>query len=203
MNNKTRPVSRAESRYFITAQKMDEAFLALLDRKDLAYITVKEICESAGVNRSTFYLHYETIGDLLEESIAYLNRDFHSHMKPIDSALIERLATCPEEELHFITPEYLLPYLSYIRSHRRLIRTALANSGTLRLNDTYERMFRHVFTPILTRYHISPEDQHYTMAFYVQGLMAIVEEWLKSDCADSMEHVAAVMQRCVMREKNE
>ena len=46
---------------------MDEAFLALLEKKDFAYITVKEICEAAGVNRSTFYLHYETLADLLAE----------------------------------------------------------------------------------------------------------------------------------------
>ena len=31
---------------------MDEALLKLLERKDLAYITVKEVCEVAGVNRS-------------------------------------------------------------------------------------------------------------------------------------------------------
>lgn len=197
MNKTPRPASRAESRYFITAQKMDEAFLALLDKKDLSYITVKEICERAGVNRSTFYLHYETIGDLLEESIEYLNRDFYAHMQQDYTALTKRLETCPEEELCFVTPEYLLPYLSYIRSHRRLIRTALANAGTLRLNRTYERMFRHVFTPILTRYRIPAADQHYMMAFYVQGLVAIVAEWLKGDCADSIEHVAAVMQFCV------
>lgn len=201
MNDTSRPASRAESRYFITAQKMDEAFLALLDRKDFAYITVKEICEQAGVNRSTFYLHYETIGDLLEESIEYLNRDFHSHMNPANSVLGERLATCPEEELCFITPEYLLPYLSYIKAHRRLIRTALANTGTLRLNETYRQMFCHVFVPILTRYHVPAEEQHYMMAFYVQGLIAIVREWLKTDCSDSVEHVAAIMQHCIMQQK--
>ncbi len=41
---------------------MDKAFLDLLQRKDFSFITVKEICEKAGVNRSTFYLHYETVG---------------------------------------------------------------------------------------------------------------------------------------------
>lgn len=51
---------------------MDEAFLRLLEKKDFAYITVKEICETAGVNRSTFYLHYETIGDLLAESAEHI-----------------------------------------------------------------------------------------------------------------------------------
>lgn len=50
---------------------MDEAFLTLLDKKDFAYITVKEICEAAGVNRSTFYLHYETVSDLLTESVSF------------------------------------------------------------------------------------------------------------------------------------
>ena len=51
---------------------MDEAFLELLEEKDFAYITVKEICEKAGVNRSTFYLHYETVNDLLAESARYI-----------------------------------------------------------------------------------------------------------------------------------
>lgn len=51
-------MNKSESRYFSTAVKMDRAFLELLDKKDLPFITVKEICEKAGVNRSTFYLHY-------------------------------------------------------------------------------------------------------------------------------------------------
>ena len=52
---------------------MDAAFLELLGKKDFSCITVKERCETAGVNRSTFYLHYETIGDLLAESVDYMN----------------------------------------------------------------------------------------------------------------------------------
>lgn len=69
-------MKKSESRYFHTAARMDQAFLELLDRKDMEYITVKEICEKAGVNRSTFYLHYENIGDLLSESIRYMNDQF-------------------------------------------------------------------------------------------------------------------------------
>lgn len=55
---------------------MDEAFLSILEKKDLEYITVKEICTAAGVNRSTFYLHYETINDLLEESAQHIKDSF-------------------------------------------------------------------------------------------------------------------------------
>lgn len=55
---------------------MDKAFLELLSQKDFVFITVKEICEKAGVNRSTFYLHYEMVADLLSESADYIYEQF-------------------------------------------------------------------------------------------------------------------------------
>ena len=47
---------------------MHNALITLLDSKDFEYITIKEICEIAGVNRSTFYLHYDNVNDLLQEN---------------------------------------------------------------------------------------------------------------------------------------
>lgn len=88
-------MTRSESKYFVTATKMDEAFLRLLEKKDISYITVKEICETAGVNRSTFYLHYETISDLLSESVNYLNDQFLAYMKKDKEAVVSRLQKCP------------------------------------------------------------------------------------------------------------
>ena len=38
---KVRPMNRSESKYFHTAEKIDEAFLELLEQKDFSYITVK------------------------------------------------------------------------------------------------------------------------------------------------------------------
>ena len=64
-------LNKSESKYYNTASLMDEALILLLEKKEYSFITVKEICEKAGVNRSTFYLHYETIDDLLSECIEY------------------------------------------------------------------------------------------------------------------------------------
>lgn len=69
-------INKSESKYFNTALKMDKAFLELLSQKDFVFITVKEICEKAGVNRSTFYLHYEMVADLLSESADYIYEQF-------------------------------------------------------------------------------------------------------------------------------
>lgn len=192
-------MKKSESKYFNTALRMDNAFLELLEKKDMEYITVKELCEAAGVNRSTFYLHYETIGDLLAESIQYMNEQFLEHMKLRAEAFVSRIQECPLEELYLVTPEYLTPYLEYIARNKRLFRTALKNSGSLGLDKTYCRMMEHVFIPILKRFQIAEPDREYMLAFYIHGLIAIISEWLKNDCTDPISHVGAIMEQCVMR----
>ena len=191
-------MNKSESKYFATAAKMDEAFLTLLEKKDFAYITVKEICEAAGVNRSTFYLHYETISDLLTESVEHMNRQFLDYMAHDSGAFVTKLRTCPLSELYLLTPEYLTPYLNYIRQHRRLFRTATENAAVLGLDRSYERMCRHVLMPILERYGVPEDERAYRMAFSIQGLMAIIAEWLRRDCADPVERIISIMQGCIL-----
>ena len=191
-------MNRSESKYFSTAACMDEALLALLEKKDFAYITVKEVCQKAGVNRSTFYLHYESMADLLAESVEYLKKQFLAYFAPNSMNILQRIHDCPLNELFLITPEYLAPYLRYIQEHRRLFQTAVENAATLQLEDFYQRMFQHVFAPILQRYRVPEQDHPYLMAFYLHGLMAIITQWLKQDCQDSPEHVIAVIQRCIV-----
>lgn len=69
-------MNKSESKYFNTGPLYGRGVVALLEVKDLEYITVKEICEKAGVNRSTFYLHYETIADLVNEAMENVNKRF-------------------------------------------------------------------------------------------------------------------------------
>lgn len=192
-------MNKSESKYFNTAAKMDEAFLKLLEQKDFAYITVKELCIAAGVNRSTFYLHYETMGDLLAECTQYLNARFlaYMHQHHDSSSFIEKLRTCPLEELYLITPEYLTPYLSYIRANQRLFRTGLEHAATLGLDNSYAQLLQNVITPILDRYGVPEADRGYLMAFHIQGLMGIITQWLKGDCKDSIEHIISVIQQYV------
>lgn len=194
-------MNKSESKYFATAARMDEAFLALLEKKDFDYITIKEICEAAGVNRSTFYLHYETMADLLSESVSHMNEQFLTYMKKDSEAFVTKLRDCPLDELYLITPEYLTPYLNYIRENQRLFRTALDKSAALRLEHSYAGMFQFVLLPILDRYGVPEKDRPYLLAFYIQGLMAIISEWLKHDCADPIEYVVDMIQRCVKRRK--
>lgn len=189
-------MKRSESKYFATAARMDEAFLAILEKKDFAYITVKEICEAAGVNRSTFYLHYETMADLLAESAQYIIDRFRKAMPQDTAEFLEKLPDRPLEELYLVAPEYLTPYLTYIKEHRRIFRVAVEQAAVLRMQDAYGSLEQYVLTPIQDRFQVPPADREYMTAFYIHGLMAIIDRWLRDDCRDSIGHIVAVMQRC-------
>ena len=138
------------------------------------------------------------MADLLAESIEYLKKQFLTYFAPNSVNILQRIHDCPLDELFLITPEYLAPYLRYIQEHRRLFQTAVENAATLQLEDFYQRMFQHVFAPILQRYRVPEQDHSYLMAFYLHGLMAIITQWLKQDCQDSPEHVMAVIQQCII-----
>ena len=178
---------------------MDEALILLLDDKDFEYITVKEICRKAGVNRSTFYLHYESTADLLEESIAYVSEKFFEHMKPLDGGISTGIDTLPLEKLYFITPEFLTPYLTFIKENKRLFAVLNKKGGLFRVESSYKSLFLNIFEPILARFGLPESERAYTMAYYINGLAAIVNEWLKGGCADPIEEVVAIMRKCVRR----
>lgn len=52
-----------------TKKAIKDTFISLLKNKPFNQITVKDIVDECGVNRNTFYYHYEDINDLLENVI--------------------------------------------------------------------------------------------------------------------------------------
>ena len=195
-------MNKNESKYFNTAIRMDEALITLLEKKDFEYITIKEICDTAGVNRSTFYLHYENTSDLLKETTRYII-DKHLAYYEIDKTRIAlQFETCTREELLFITDEYLVPYLTFIKDNQRLFKVSIKQFNSFNMNEVYGRMFEHIFNPILERFHVPEKERAYVMKFYLTGVFAIVMEWLDKNCSDDIKTVTQVITDCVMGERN-
>ena len=194
-------MNKNESKYFNTAIRMDEALLTLLERKDFEYITVKEICDTAGVNRSTFYLHYENTSDLLKETIRYVIEKHLSYYEIDKERISLQFETCRREELLFITDEYLTPYLTFIKENQRLFRVSIKQFHSMQMDKVYTKMFDYIFSPILARFCIPEEERPYVIKFYLTGVFAIIMEWLNRNCSDSMETVIRVIADCVMGER--
>ena len=49
-----------------TRKAIMESFVTLLNEKPLNKITIKDIVEACGINRNTFYYHFQDVPDLIE-----------------------------------------------------------------------------------------------------------------------------------------
>ncbi len=190
-------MNKSESKYFNTALCMDEALIALLEVKDLEYITVKEICEKAGVNRSTFYLHYETIADLVNEAMENVNRRFLSYFKQNEEDFVREINNRKLEDLVFITQDYLRPYLQFVSENKKVYRASFRNPNEMQADTRYKNLKKYVFEPILKKFSIPEIRWQYYIAYYIEGTIAIIKEWLNRDCQDSVETIAAIIEECV------
>ncbi len=195
-------MNKSESKYFNTAVKMNLALISLLKKKPFEYITVSELCETAGVNRSTFYLHYETIGDLLNETTRYLLDDFLTYFNADTKSAALDLKDRSLEELIFIGDKYLNPYLTYIKDHKEVFKVTLAQNKILGFEDVYKRMFENIFNPILERFHYPADIRQYVMMYYLNGINAIIAEWLKNGCSTSIDEISKVIAICIYGKEN-
>ncbi len=191
-------MNKSESKYFNTAIKMDVALISLLKKKSFEYITVSEICETAGVNRSTFYLHYENIGDLLEETTRYLLDEFLSYFVKDNQDFLFNLKGCDINELFFIKDKFLIPFLSYIEDHKEIFVTVLSHIKTLGMDEVYGRLFENIFNPILDRFHYRSSERQYVMLYYLNGINAIIQEWLRNGCDKTIDEIIEIIYICIL-----
>ena len=191
-------MNKSESKYLNTAIKMDMALMDLLKKKPFEFVTVSELCKKAGVNRSTFYLHYDTMSDLLNETAQSLLDSFWRCFDDGKEKLVPiSIETCKESELNFICEKYLTPYLTHIKDNREIFSVALQNAKLLGFEKVYKNMFENVFDPVLNRFGFVREDRKYVMLYYVNGINAIVVQWLNDDCQKSTDEVIGIIKMCI------
>lgn len=190
-------MNKSESKYFNTATRFDKALLSLLEKKPFEYVTISELCEEAGVNRSTFYLHYENTTDLLQEATAYVLDNFTSYFSVDMESITSKYANCDLQELNFINEKYLHPYLLFIKENQRLFEAMLSQPTTFDSKSIFQRLFDNIFKPILDRFHYPADEQKYVMMFYLNGITAIITEWLKDGCKKSIKDISCIIRYCI------
>ena len=183
-------MNKQESKYQYTASLMDEALLLLLEQKDYDQITVKEVCRKAGVNRSTFYLHYESINDLLDETVAMINVRFKASLSSVPADDPSKVILTSEK--------YLRPYLGFIKENMQAYRIIHQKDHLFHSQKTFEGFYQSIFSPALTHFGVSEEEKKYVFAFYTQGTVAIIGKWLEDNCRDEIDRIIDLIMRHTM-----
>ena len=184
-------MNKNESKYFNTALLFDEAFLQILEKKDIEFITVKELCAKAGVNRSTFYLHYENVNDLLVETLEMINKRFVSAFGPELSKLAKN------SNGTFIRPEFLTPYLNFVKENHRIFKLIHSKPEVFGAEKAFKKMYREVFEPAMKQFNLDKGEATYVFEFFTKGTLAIILKWVSLGCIEPVEKIMDYILKCI------
>jgi len=94
-----------DARVRYTRKVIEDSFLNLLQQKHMSKITVTELCETAQINRATFYKHYADVPQLLEKLeenlFDQIRAAFSAKEVKMESFLLEMLHCTYQERNRF------------------------------------------------------------------------------------------------------
>ena len=148
---------------------LKNALMDLLSEKgSVTKISVRELCERADLNRSTFYAHYSEPKELLEEVEAELLDATREHLQKIGT------------ENDIGAHRYLLSFLIYIKENDKPFRTLLIDAGDPEFRSKFMQQSIIQFVENLN---ISfPKDQEqYIYSYILNGSTGVIIQWMRSD----------------------
>ncbi|MBR4109570.1 MAG: TetR/AcrR family transcriptional regulator [Oscillospiraceae bacterium] len=163
-NNKRRKESQ---------EKIEKAFVALLQGKQIKDITVSDLIKITGLNRSTFYANYLDIFDLADKTRQKLELEFSNLFADYDyfnehSGALKMFQHIKENQLFYQT------YFKLCYDDKHLIS----------IYDPKRAEQEHISGNL--KYHIE---------FFRNGLNAIIKLWLAGGCKESPEEMAEVLKQ--------
>lgn len=191
-------MNRSESKFNNSAKKMQSALITLLEHNNFADISILDICREAGVNRSTFYAHYGNTYELLQQAYDGIIGNFITECKFDFPENVTNLRALSKDDLNFVTPKYLLPYLQYIKKHKRLFKIYADNSRVFESDKIDDYILENIFVPIYEKYDVTDIKLiRYMQKYFLKGIDAIINEWVKNDCEDDILFICEIITYCV------
>jgi AcrR family transcriptional regulator len=165
------------------------AVIDLLGRKPIDKIAVKELCEAADINRSTFYAHYESPADLLAQVEDELLRDLGVYL---DAYNFKENA---DQSLTIVTR-----VCEYVAENAELCRTVLGENGDLVFQKALmERIRALVNREWADKREVDDEMLGYILTFAASGSIGIVKKWLEGGQKKSAAEIAALVMNLTYR----
>ena len=130
-------MNRSEVKYNNTEIKMYTALFELLEVKDFSCISIKELCEKAGINRSTFYSHYDSMIDLLDNSKKYVFKNFFNSFK---TNLLKDTVPRIDPDKYYID-NFIIPYLNFIKKNKLVFKVFVENLQTFNVDEYYNSCY--------------------------------------------------------------
>lgn len=171
---------KVDRRVIKTRRQLKKGLAALMKEKSVNQITVKELVEEVDINRSTFYLHFKDIQDLLreiEENMeAQIKRAIEEH--PIVSG--------NENAFYFIEDMFRV-----LDEEREISKALIGPNGDMGFIHRIERIIKENSRGTLEKMFLGKkEDLKYFYAFCLSGCLGLVKVWFNEGEEKSPEEMA-------------
>lgn len=162
----------------VTKMLLKSSLIELMHEKSISQITIREICDAADLNRSTFYLHYTDQFALLSDIENEIMENTFEYLKDVGSNLD--------------TLTYIETFLHYVKKNQDIFETLLCRQEnisfqTLFIKKTMDRIKGNL--PSLG----SIEKEKYIYTFVMHGCVHIIMEWISADFDLSEADIAAII----------
>ena len=167
----------------MTKKIIKEAMLELLETFPLEKITVTQICELAEVNRSTYYVYYEDVSQLMTE---------------IENDVLDMIPASTDGSMDDTDKEFvnaLEQFFDYVKENERLFRILILQ----RDNNSFNLK---IINNVMERYAMTLKPNkdipaRFASIYCTSGVIGLMREWVSSDFEISSRDFAKIaLQLC-------
>ena len=177
--------TKNNSRFQKTDQKIRAAFLEELEKNGIEKVKVSTICQKAGINRSSFYAHFEDVYDILNHMSENFGREVYEMFRKSDNLSFTNI----------LGEEEIIEFLDYLYQHRTFFHTYFQAFPMDCLGGSFEKTFSELIFPrLVLRGEPDSSVGRFHFIFFMGGFFAVIKQWLAEDCSKSPCEIARIIQ---------
>ncbi|RXJ00268.1 TetR/AcrR family transcriptional regulator [Anaerobacillus alkaliphilus] len=174
--------AKLDRRKKYTRMVLRDSLMTLLKEKQISAITVKELCELADINRSTYYSHYSDQFDLLNKIEEEIIEDMYGKLSQFN---------CTKEDEALQMTEKIL---EYIASKSDVCQTLLSEHG----DTNFQKRIMNITQQFtmknwMTINNVDPKITEYISMFVVSGCISVIKSWLENGMDKSPKEMAEII----------
>ena len=172
-------MNQQDPRVVFTQTMIKNALLELIKENDLSKVTINQICETAGVNRSTFYRYYTSVYDLWNN----IEQDYFRD-------IVLKLGIRESEQSNT-----LLYKLLGIIKENPILNRSVSNHVNSKLPKMVTGYYKDKIIVFWKKNNPDFSEEHleYLFAAYVGALTSVIRRWINNGMKDSEEEIVKIM----------
>ena len=156
-----------------TRRLLKESLLEMMKQKRFSEISVRDVTDSADMNRTTFYLHYTDTTQLLQS----MEEDLLTEAQMLVNAHIQE--TMADGSLRPVFE----PILDFVVEHREVCTILFENNEVSQFAEHLQQLIHRNGTEVIRAWfqHMDDQQLSYLLRFITYGLIGLIREWFQKN----------------------